>query len=254
MPLPVIAPTAAPLDYLQNARTPAPLRHPHPLLTIYRYTISMYRSKEDEAMRGRWCGPGTGWAFGAWRGPWEGEASGEGAERLERGLLRFIVLDVLEAGPKHGYEIIKEVEQRTHGRYSPSPGTVYPTLQHLSDLGLITSDPEGDRRVYRLTEAGRAEWRQRAERVKRFWARFGGPHSSQSQAEMSFVADELQELARTVWSRLGSAVHRGDPETLRRVRLALERCKNEVRQIIAAAPATGAPGRSTEATPRDEAL
>jgi DNA-binding PadR family transcriptional regulator len=190
-------------------------------------------------MRGRGCGPAGGWPFEGWRAFWGRPGCGEGAERLERGLLRFIVLDVLHDGPRHGYEIIKELEERTHGRYSPSPGTMYPTLQHLSDLGLITSDQEGDRRVYRLTEAGRAEWSERAEHVKGFWARFSGSPSAESQTELAFLADELQELTRTVWGRLRPAIHRGDFERIRQVRLALERCKNEIRSIIAAGSAEG---------------
>ena len=191
-------------------------------------------------MRGRGFGPvGGGWPFEGWRGFMGRAGGGEGAERLERGMLRFIVLDVLQEGPRHGYEIIRLLEERTHGRYSPSPGTVYPTLQHLSDLGLISSDQEGDRRIYRLTEAGRAEWAERAEHVKGFWARFSGPSSPESQTELAFLGDELQELTRTVWGRLRPAICRGDQETVRQVRLALERCKNEIRNIIAAASTEG---------------
>src|SRR5437588_12779767 len=74
---------------------------------------------------GRGRGP-FGGRHGGWGGPggppWHGMR-----ERLERGLLRYVILDVLSDGPKHGYEIIKRLEERTGGRYAPSPGTLYPT-------------------------------------------------------------------------------------------------------------------------------
>src|SRR3982074_1418623 len=76
-----------------------------------------------------------------------------GRERLERGMLRYVILYVLRDGPKHGYEVIKHLEERTGGFYSPSPGTLYPTLQYMEDLGLVKSDQDEGRRVYQLTDA-----------------------------------------------------------------------------------------------------
>ena len=70
-------------------------------------------------------------------------------ERMERGVLRYLILDALADGPKHGYEVIKRLEERTHGEYIPSPGTVYPTLQLLGDQGLVRAarPPRGARSI-----------------------------------------------------------------------------------------------------------
>jgi DNA-binding PadR family transcriptional regulator len=176
------------------------------------------------------------------KGRWMG---GRGRERMERGALRLVLLDALRAGPQHGYEMIKALEERTHGQYAPSPGALYPTLQYLADLGLIRATPEGDRRVYELTEAGRAEAEARPEQVEAFWARFASFAASEaSRHEVNFLQDELDDLSHTVWRGLRQAIRRGDAETIRRARQAVERCQEEIRRLIA--EGTSAPEASEE--------
>lgn len=163
----------------------------------------------------------------------KGEGRGRGW-RARRGAARYVLLDALRDGPKHGYEIIKALEGRSFGWYAPSPGTVYPTLQFLEDLGLVRAEQEADRRVYHLTDAGRAELEARAEEMAAFWAQLKGTGASNaSQAEMGFLQEDLEHLAQTVWKGLKFTMKRDDPEAIRRVRQAVEQCRNEVRRIIA---------------------
>ena len=116
----------------------------------------------------------------------------------------------------------------------PSPGTVYPTMQYLEDLGQVRSDQDAERRVYHLTEAGLAELEARSEDLSAFWSRFGSPGASAtSRPEIGFLREEMEDLGRTVWGGLRSLVDRDDTETVRRVRQAMERCRSEVREIIA---------------------
>ena len=76
---------------------------------------------------------------------------------LEHGDLRFIVLALIAEQPRHGYELIKELEDRTGGAYRPSPGVIYPTLSLLEDEGLIQAAAgETARKLFEPTEAGRA--------------------------------------------------------------------------------------------------
>ncbi|MGB4780393.1 PadR family transcriptional regulator [Microbacterium sp.] len=77
--------------------------------------------------------------------------------RMSRGDVRAAVLALLAEQSMHGYQIIQEIEQRSGGVWRPSAGSVYPTLQLLSDEGLITAEEAGGRKTYALTEAGRAE-------------------------------------------------------------------------------------------------
>ncbi|HEY2429393.1 MAG TPA: PadR family transcriptional regulator, partial [Acidimicrobiales bacterium] len=73
------------------------------------------------------------------------------------GGLRLVLLSLLEDGPKHGYELIIGIEDRFMGMYRPSSGTVYPRLAALEEEGLISGTDSGGKRIYALTDAGRAE-------------------------------------------------------------------------------------------------
>ncbi|PPL20264.1 PadR family transcriptional regulator [Microterricola pindariensis] len=77
--------------------------------------------------------------------------------RMGRGDVRTAVLTLLAEQPMHGYQIIREVEERSGGSWKPSAGSVYPTLQLLSDEGLIAAEESNGRKIYALTDAGRAE-------------------------------------------------------------------------------------------------
>jgi len=76
--------------------------------------------------------------------------------RAGRGDVRAAILALLAEAPMHGYQIIGEIADRSGGVWTPSPGSVYPTLQHLEDEGLVTADSSGGKRVFSLTDAGRS--------------------------------------------------------------------------------------------------
>ena len=78
-----------------------------------------------------------------------------GRQLVRRGGIRPLILSVLANRPMHGYEVIQELEATSGGRWRPSAGSVYPTLQQLADEGLVTSEEVDGRRVYTLTDAGR---------------------------------------------------------------------------------------------------
>ncbi len=82
--------------------------------------------------------------------------AGQGGGRARRGDIRTAVLRLLSEAPMHGYQIIQELSARSEGAWSPSPGSVYPTLQLLADEGLVTSEESGGKKVFRLTDAGTA--------------------------------------------------------------------------------------------------
>ncbi|WP_225768639.1 PadR family transcriptional regulator [Inquilinus sp. Marseille-Q2685] len=106
---------------------------------------------------GRW-GHGFGGGFG---GRGFGGFGGGGdlmraGRMLAQGDLRLLALALIEEQPRHGYEIIKLIEEKTGGWYSPSPGTVYPTLTYLEEAGYVTVEAEGSKKLYRITDEGRA--------------------------------------------------------------------------------------------------
>lgn len=77
--------------------------------------------------------------------------------RMGRGDVRVAILALLSEQPMHGYQIIQQIEERSGGSWKPSPGSVYPTLQLLTDEGMVEVEEQGGRKTYALTEAGRAE-------------------------------------------------------------------------------------------------
>lgn len=117
------------------------------------------RRSGHERLRGR-RGPFPGGFEEAWsRGRGMGRGGRGPGHRGRRGDVRAAILALLAERPMHGYEIIQEISERSGGLWRPSPGSVYPNLQLLSDEGLVTSTGEGagSRRAFELTEEGRAE-------------------------------------------------------------------------------------------------
>jgi len=117
---------------------------------------------------GRWQPP-----FGPWGGPFGPGGPGFGpgfgrhhrGGRARRGNVRAAILALLAERPMHGYEMIQELTNRTGGVWRPSPGSVYPALQMLEDEGLISSQEAEGKRLFSLTEAGRAEAEQAPSRA-----------------------------------------------------------------------------------------
>src|SRR5271167_1385700 len=77
-----------------------------------------------------------------------------GSKMLASGDLQLVILALLAEKPRHGYEIIKEFEERSSGFYGPSPGMVYPALTYLEEIGYATVETEGAKKLYRITESG----------------------------------------------------------------------------------------------------
>lgn len=186
--------------------------------------------------RGEGPFPGGGWG-GGWGGPWGGIPGGGrgrgGGRRARRGDAKYLLLELIAEKPRHGYEIIKELEGRAHGWYKPSPGTVYPTLQMLEEGGFLTSAEVEGRKVYTITDAGR----EMLAEVSRERARERG---SEGEGPGPFAAfgwqppRHLHELRGSIGELIGGAMNvawHGDADDVRRLREVLERAAREVRDI-----------------------
>ncbi|MFD2767287.1 PadR family transcriptional regulator [Micromonospora eburnea] len=110
------------------------------------------------------------------------------------GRLRLYLLKLLDDGPKHGYELIRLLEDRFLGLYAPSAGTIYPRLQRLEVEGLVTHTAVGGRKVYEITEAGRAELRQRADELATL------------ESDISASVEDLSALAGEIRSEVRGSV------------------------------------------------
>jgi DNA-binding PadR family transcriptional regulator len=140
-----------------------------------------------------WRRHGGGFGFGGRHGMGGGDMIRAG-RMLASGDLRLIALALIAEQPRHGYEIIKVLEDKTAGWYSPSPGIVYPTLTFLEETGYVTAQSEGAKKLYTITAEGRAyldenrgfvdavlerltEWGEKVSRMRR---RFGADESERN--------------------------------------------------------------------------
>ena len=95
-------------------------------------------------MRERWPGRKPRYRRGRWQ-----------ESPFQKGDLKYVILDLIKEKPRYGYEIIRDLEERSHGFYTPSPGVIYPTLQMLEETGYTSSAEQDGKRVYTITEEGR---------------------------------------------------------------------------------------------------
>jgi len=150
---------------------------------------------------------------------------------FESGEVRLAILSLLDDGPKHGYELIKQLEARSGGLYRASAGTVYPTLQLLEDEGLVASETRDGKRVYRLTKEGRSELEEEAETVRGIWGR-----AERWEEWSQFLGPETVLLARPLGSLVEAALKAfqasGDsPEARAKVEEILERAREALDAI-----------------------
>src|ERR1700683_3744685 len=90
---------------------------------------------------------------------------------FERGDLKYVILSLIKEQPRHGYDIIQELEKKFHGFYNPSAGTVYPVLQLLEDQDFVTIDQKNGKKVYSITPAGEKYLGEHKEEVERMQSR-----------------------------------------------------------------------------------
>jgi DNA-binding PadR family transcriptional regulator len=123
------------------------------------------RFSHNHQDHGGWHGCVGRHSFGGWggrggrHGGRHGRGGGDGlraGRKLGSGDLQLLILHLLQESPRHGYELIKELESRTSGWYSPSPGVIYPALTYLEEIGFASVEAEGNKKLYRMTETGTA--------------------------------------------------------------------------------------------------
>jgi DNA-binding PadR family transcriptional regulator len=161
------------------------------------------------AMRGA-----RGW--GGWRGSWGpfdfdfGDEGGRARRRgrmFESGELRLVLLKLISDEPRHGYDLIRAIEELTGGSYAPSPGVIYPTLTMLQEMGLIEETPgEGARKPFQITKAGSAHLDENAEEAEELILRLKTLSPSYHPEGGSPVWRAMRNLGMAIRNRL----HHGD--------------------------------------------
>ncbi len=160
------------------------------------------------------CGEGWGRRF-AWNDGVRAEGEGPGRHGrhhgrhggrgrvFEQGQLRLVLLALITQAPRHGYELIKAIEDRLGGGYSPSPGVIYPTLTLISELGYATvSETEGGRKLYTITEEGRAHLAENQAMVDAIFARLDRESASASGSRSPQVLRAVENMKMALRLRL----------------------------------------------------
>jgi DNA-binding PadR family transcriptional regulator len=120
------------------------------------------------------------------------------------GDLRLVILRLIAEKPRHGYEIIKEIEERVAGAYSPSPGVIYPTLTLLEELGYVDVSPgEGSRKLHQITDAGHSFLTANREAVEALFARMEAASDARGGGPAPQILRAMENLKLALRMRLG---------------------------------------------------
>ena len=199
--------------------------------------------------RRRWADaePPPDWPFGRFgrRFGFGGFNAGPGERFFGRGDLKIVILELLKDQPRHGYDIIRALEERMRGYYRPSPGSVYPTLQMLEDLGYVSSSQQEGKKVYSITDEGRRYLSEQQPIIEDIRSRISAGWEAAQRPETADLMHELQQLARALF-RHGANGALQDPARLRQLRDIVARARNEVDALAdqrraSSSATTGAP-------------
>ena len=193
-----------------------------------RHTSGSWHDKPQDRGFGGRKGPGHwGGGFGgSWGSWWPGQAqpSPPRGTKAGRGDVRAAILALLREGPRNGYQIMADIEERSGGAWRPSPGAVYPALSQLTDEGLIAGEESGGRRTFRLTEAGREYVEHNPQMARAAW-------ESAAQQEDWEVPGLFAEAAR-LGGGIVQLAHAGTPEQVQAAEQLLEQTRRELYRIL----------------------
>ena len=173
-----------------------------------------------------------GWEAESWDWrAWIGLSAGPWGRFFGAGEVRIAILSLLADGPKHGYQLMKAMEDRSGGTYKASAGSVYPTLQQLEDEQLIVSERMEGRRVYSLTDAGREELTRNPEAARRIWDR---AEDWFDRDPRSAPGEDWRTLLKTLFKTTGRAMKWAKRDAVReaQLRTLLNKFKEDVEELI----------------------
>jgi len=199
------------------------------------------------SQRGRWGFEGFMGDFWGARGPrgrgWKARAG----RVFEQGDLKYVILRLLAEKPRHGYEIIKELEDRFGGAYAPSPGTVYPTLTMLEDLGYARAMPEeGGRKIYEITDEGRKHLEEHSATVDDIFERIAKFVEGFFDAPMADLKRSMASLGRATFYVASRSPN--DKDRLAKISEILKRAAAEIEKLTQEETASAAPKPSSGET------
>lgn len=147
---------------------------------------------------------------------------------FESGDMKYVILKLLREKPRHGYEVMKDLEGQMRGCYSPSPGTVYPTLQWLEDEGLVRAKDVDGKKVYEITDAGRKFLDEHKDVVSDIFDRVSDAVEEALGGSMAELNQGVARLMKVVYRR---GWHAGD-EARKKITEVLDRAAKEIEEVL----------------------
>jgi DNA-binding PadR family transcriptional regulator len=147
------------------------------------------------------------------------------------GEVRLAVLSLLADGPRHGYELMKLLAERSGGVYRASAGTIYPTLQQLEDEGLVSAEARDGKRIYQITEEGGRELKREEETVRRIWrrARMWQDWRAVFDPDAAEIVRPAERVVKAALRAMAGGY--GSPERADRIREILERALRDLEKV-----------------------
>ena len=121
---------------------------------------------------------------------------------FDGGELRLVLLKLIEETPRHGYDLIRVIEDRTGGAYTPSPGVIYPTLTLLADMDLIEASAEGARKLFAITQAGKVHLTEKTEAVDAAMAKLAEMGAQREKSDGAPIRRAMGNLREVLQHRL----------------------------------------------------
>ncbi len=192
-----------------------------------------FRHHGHDHGRGRGCGPRGGFGRGGFEMRWGGgpDERGGGRRRVfDSGELRLVLLKLIADQPRHGYELIRAVEELTGGSYVPSPGMVYPTLTMLEEMGHITeAKSEGTRKAFAVTDDGTRHLAERKAEVEALFARLAELADISERADGGPIRRAMGNLRTALRHRLSR--ENVKPETLHEIAAILDEAVQKIERL-----------------------
>jgi len=147
---------------------------------------------------------------------------------FEKGDLKYVILNLLKDKPSHGYEIIRALEDSFHGFYTPSAGSVYPTLQMLDDMGYVSASERDGKKVFTVTEEGAKFLTEQKEVIEKIKGQMRDWQHPGHIVEFHETINELRHLGRLV----GGRAHHLDPVKWAGIKEAVARARHDIEDIL----------------------
>lgn len=149
---------------------------------------------------------------------------GRGPKMFDAGAMRYVVLQLIADKPRHGYEIIKELEQRSGGGYSPSPGAIYPLLSMLLDMGHVVASADGNKKLHTITPEGEAFLAENRQFVDAILARL-----AEGDEHREGLRNAMHELKHAAIEQARASNH--SPERIEQIRAILRKAAEDINAL-----------------------